>query len=172
VPAGAACYPPILDEVACNATATNLVSPDFVSSQTVDVMWAHWGGNECPAVFTPGGVCGLGNYSNYVIPAANAETVSLAVKFIAKFNLRAVIKNTGHDFLGRCVILIDLIIRLPNIPKEYWSRKYVDMDASAPRHGIDQELGPSRDKTYYTGPDCCNQVWSRCHMWCSYKVCK
>jgi hypothetical protein len=31
----------------------------------------------------------------------NAEEVSKALKFAAKWKVRLVIKNTGHDFLGR-----------------------------------------------------------------------
>ncbi|GJE99670.1 FAD-binding domain-containing protein [Phanerochaete sordida] len=50
---------------------------------------------------TRGYPCGRGSVSSVGVDARSAQDVQLAVKFAAKHNLRAVVKNTGHDFLGR-----------------------------------------------------------------------
>lgn len=45
--------------------------------------------------------CGQGRVANYAVHAETAEDIQEYVKFATKHNLRIVIKNTGHDLLGR-----------------------------------------------------------------------
>jgi hypothetical protein len=47
--------------------------------------------------------CTQGKYPDYAVAARSAEDVSIGLKFAAKWNIRVVVKNTGHDFLGRSV---------------------------------------------------------------------
>ncbi|WEW56366.1 hypothetical protein PRK78_001809 [Emydomyces testavorans] len=45
--------------------------------------------------------CGQGRISRYSAVAHKPDHIQQAVRFAAKHNLRLVVKNTGHDFLGR-----------------------------------------------------------------------
>jgi len=45
--------------------------------------------------------CGQGDVPVYGVPVETADDISACVKFACQNNLRLVIKNTGHDFLGR-----------------------------------------------------------------------
>ncbi|RYP01291.1 hypothetical protein DL763_000263 [Monosporascus cannonballus] len=45
--------------------------------------------------------CELGNYASYVINVTGAADVQAGIKFARKNNVRLVIKNTGHDYLGK-----------------------------------------------------------------------
>jgi FAD/FMN-containing dehydrogenase len=45
--------------------------------------------------------CTLGNYVRYAVNATSAEDVTAALKFAREKNIRFVIRNTGHDYLGR-----------------------------------------------------------------------
>lgn len=45
--------------------------------------------------------CTLGGYPAYVVNATRVEHVQLAVNFARNSGLRVVVKNTGHDSLGR-----------------------------------------------------------------------
>ncbi|KAK8022027.1 FAD-dependent isoamyl alcohol oxidase [Apiospora rasikravindrae] len=45
--------------------------------------------------------CGLGNHASYVIEVRDAEDVKAALAFVGNHNIRLVVKNTGHDYLGR-----------------------------------------------------------------------
>lgn len=45
--------------------------------------------------------CSLGNYASYSINVSRAEDVIAGIKFARQNNVRLVIKNTGHDFLGK-----------------------------------------------------------------------
>jgi len=48
-------------------------------------------------------MCALGNHPAYVVKARSAQDIQAAVRFANKFNLRLIVKNTGHDFLERWV---------------------------------------------------------------------
>ncbi|KAI4952616.1 hypothetical protein J4E91_003088 [Alternaria rosae] len=45
--------------------------------------------------------CELGNYSPYTIVVSSAKDIQAGVRFAQKQNIRLVIKNTGHDFMGK-----------------------------------------------------------------------
>lgn len=49
----------------------------------------------------PGSNCTLGGYPSYAVSATSAAHVQLAVNFARSSDLRLVVKNTGHDFIGR-----------------------------------------------------------------------
>ncbi|KAI4625019.1 Zinc finger E-box-binding homeobox 1 [Alternaria ethzedia] len=45
--------------------------------------------------------CELGNYVRYAVDASGPADVQRAIAFAASKNIRLVIRNTGHDYLGR-----------------------------------------------------------------------
>ncbi|KAM0269563.1 hypothetical protein ACHAPA_004136 [Fusarium lateritium] len=45
--------------------------------------------------------CTLGNYVRYTVNATSAEHITTAMKFAQEKQVRFVIRNTGHDYLGR-----------------------------------------------------------------------
>lgn len=45
--------------------------------------------------------CELGNYVRYAVNATNVADVQAAIAFAKSNNIRFVIRNTGHDYLGR-----------------------------------------------------------------------
>ena len=105
VPAAAVCYEPNFDQAKCDVVATELQNPEFVAQNPVQIFFGGWDGDACPPIIAgpPGaaGTCGLGNYSNYVIEAENANDVSIGLKFAGLYNLRLVVKGTGHELEGR-----------------------------------------------------------------------
>lgn len=61
--------------------------------------------DQCPPVnYAAGevaGTCTIGGLPRYTVDATNALHVSAAVVFAHLSNIRLVIRNTGHDILGR-----------------------------------------------------------------------
>lgn len=49
----------------------------------------------------PNGTCTLGGYASYSINVKNVAQIQLGVNFARNANLRLVIKNTGHDYIGK-----------------------------------------------------------------------
>ncbi|KAF7979249.1 hypothetical protein HWV62_42914, partial [Athelia sp. TMB] len=58
--------------------------------------------NSClvPAV-NSSAICGQGSVPRYAVHATSSSDVQKYVQFATKYNLRIVIKNTGHDYQGR-----------------------------------------------------------------------
>ncbi|AEO56743.1 hypothetical protein MYCTH_2125728 [Thermothelomyces thermophilus ATCC 42464] len=56
---------------------------------------------SCDPFTSPSKPCTLGNYVVYAVEAQSAADIIAAVKFAKQNNIRFVIRNTGHDYLGR-----------------------------------------------------------------------
>lgn len=48
-----------------------------------------------------GGNCTLGGFPSYSLNITNVAQIQLAINFARAANLRLVVRNTGHDFLGK-----------------------------------------------------------------------
>ncbi|KAF2473186.1 FAD/FMN-containing isoamyl alcohol oxidase-like protein MreA [Lindgomyces ingoldianus] len=110
-PPAAACYPgPNYDEARCAYVRKNSGSSLFVMEDPT-IPGGQWQtGNSCPlpAVPTPGlnltlanYTCNLNGFPSYVVRATTIKHVQAAINLARNKNIRLVIKNTGHDFLGR-----------------------------------------------------------------------
>jgi FAD/FMN-containing dehydrogenase len=54
-----------------------------------------------PSNSTSGKQCTKGAYPEYAVKVTNVAQIQLAVNFVRAANLRLVIKNTGHCYLGK-----------------------------------------------------------------------
>ena len=64
-------------------------------------MWPIFQGKTCLPIDTPNGDCLLGGFPVYSVNATNVAQIQLGLNFARNSNIRLVIKNTGHDFLGK-----------------------------------------------------------------------
>ncbi|KAK3062969.1 hypothetical protein LTS18_003016, partial [Coniosporium uncinatum] len=87
----------------------------------------YWAGTACPLPrIPPSGAlpdsdCNQGNYPDYVLAAKNKEDIASGIKFAAKHDIRVIIKNTGHDFLGRSVGYGSFSIWTHNLDGVQWA---------------------------------------------------
>ena len=63
--------------------------------------WPIFQGRTCLPVDNPRGNCTLGGFPAYAVNITSVYQIQLAINFARRSNLRLVIKNTGHDFLGK-----------------------------------------------------------------------
>ena len=78
---------------------------------------------------SPNGTCTLGGYPAYAVNVSNVAQIQLAIKFASNTNIRLVIKNTGHCYLGKSSGAGSLSIWLHNLKNitflpEYQSGNY------------------------------------------------
>ncbi|CAE6451687.1 unnamed protein product [Rhizoctonia solani] len=100
-PPGWVCHDPNYDEAACNIAKQNWNNSFWRANQAGAMENPVWDSLGCD-INTPRNVtCDQGFVPHYSINAQNDSHVSEAVKFADKYNLSLVVKNTGHDFLGR-----------------------------------------------------------------------
>ncbi|KAK6353910.1 hypothetical protein TWF730_008331 [Orbilia blumenaviensis] len=105
VPPGIVCYPgPAYDKEACEKISEISVYRKWITESPFNVFQSGWNGNPCPP--TNGTKAkepcnSLLGSPVYVINATNPSQVEAGVKFAKKHNIRLIVKNTGHEFLGR-----------------------------------------------------------------------
>ncbi|KAH7150198.1 hypothetical protein B0J13DRAFT_285323 [Dactylonectria estremocensis] len=104
VPFGAVCYQgEHYDAEACSNILDNWTNSDTHDEDPTANMYPLFEGNAClpQDAQKVGASCQLGGLPVYSVNATSASQVQLAVNFARSLNLRLVIRNTGHDFLGK-----------------------------------------------------------------------
>ncbi|KAL4878069.1 hypothetical protein BJY04DRAFT_115793 [Aspergillus karnatakaensis] len=101
VPVGSPCHEPTYDAAACEQLQAdwNLPETHYLSSSSI--MQQYFANQSCDPFDSKDSACELGNYVSYAVAVTSAEDVIEAVNFARDNNIRFVIKNTGHDYLGR-----------------------------------------------------------------------
>ncbi|KAI1656418.1 FAD-binding domain-containing protein [Daldinia decipiens] len=104
IPPAAVCYDgPYKDEAACAWLTWNVTFTRFYMNDPVTVFSEWPEGDTCHTTFgqQTGENCTQGAFPVYVVNATTVRQIQIAVNFARNRNLRLVIKNTGHDFVGR-----------------------------------------------------------------------
>lgn len=60
-------------------------------------MQAFFANQSCDPFLAQSKPCTLGNYVSYAVKVSNSKQIATAVKFANKYNLRIVVRNTGHE---------------------------------------------------------------------------
>ncbi|KLU87191.1 hypothetical protein MAPG_06193, partial [Magnaporthiopsis poae ATCC 64411] len=90
------------DAEKCAAVVANWTNPYFHEADPTSIMWPLWQGRTCmPTVNGSNSTCTLGGYPAYAVNVSTVAQVQLAVNFARNANVRLVVKNTGHCYLGK-----------------------------------------------------------------------
>ncbi|PWW80057.1 FAD-binding domain-containing protein [Tuber magnatum] len=105
-PVASPCHDPTFDQAACDDAKTNYKSSVWRGSFPGGYQQVNWETsavkNETCYIDTPrSSPCGQGNVPIYAVAATSSTQIQKAVDFARERNLRLVIKNSGHDYLGR-----------------------------------------------------------------------
>ncbi|KAK0635968.1 hypothetical protein B0T17DRAFT_587300 [Bombardia bombarda] len=111
-PPGAPCYNtfqgPLGNVSTYNAAQCTSVTAGFPSEQfQIDLpiagLWSYFTNDTCRPTTSRTDTCTLGHYPVLVIMAKTTGHIQAGINFARDNNLRLIIRNTGHDFLGRSV---------------------------------------------------------------------
>ncbi|KAH9859681.1 hypothetical protein IAQ61_011462 [Plenodomus lingam] len=102
-PVAAPCYKStgVYDPAKCADISAKFTTTDIHTNDPTSIMWPLYQGRTCLPTNDPNGTCTLGGYPSYSINVENVAQIQLGINFARNLNLRLVIKNTGHDFLGK-----------------------------------------------------------------------
>jgi FAD/FMN-containing dehydrogenase len=103
---------------------------------SASVMAPFFANQSCDPFTSQSKPCTLGNYVVYAVEAESAVDIVATVNFAKKNNIRFVIRNTGHDYLGRSTGAGALSVwthKLNGIVFKEWSGK--DYNGSAVKLG-------------------------------------
>ncbi|KAI7673542.1 FAD/FMN-containing isoamyl alcohol oxidase MreA [Hortaea werneckii] len=91
-----------IDQDACDELTSSWNNARFISDDPIEVMSPSQVGLTCqpPSLLDTEG-CTQGGYPSYTVKASRVDQIQLAVNFARNTGVRFVVKNTGHDFLGK-----------------------------------------------------------------------
>ncbi|KAK0644578.1 FAD binding domain-containing protein [Cercophora newfieldiana] len=101
-PPGAPChpsYPSVFSPSTCPALQTAWFTEAFHSSDPVSSYWPNFNNDSC--LPDPRAPCSGRGFPAYVINATSAGDVKAGVDFARQYGVRLIVKNSGHDFVGR-----------------------------------------------------------------------
>ncbi|KAK4238283.1 hypothetical protein C8A03DRAFT_43975 [Achaetomium macrosporum] len=110
LPPGAPCYNtfkgPLGDAQTYNADKCATVTANWNNEQfQIELpaagLWIYLTNDTCRPATSPSNTCTLGYYPVVVIMAKAAAHIQAGINFAQENNLQLIIRNTGHDFLGR-----------------------------------------------------------------------
>ncbi|KAF5338748.1 hypothetical protein D9611_013341 [Ephemerocybe angulata] len=106
VPDPAVCYNTFegvatYNQQACSDVTRNFNGQDWQSDRAVSNHWMLWTNNTCLPTTNRNAECTLGFLPRYVIMAKTREHIKAGIDFARTNNVRLIIRNTGHDFMGR-----------------------------------------------------------------------
>jgi len=101
VPIGSVCHDPTYDEAACAALRASWTLPQTHFPSSSSVMQPYFANQSCDPFTDRTTPCLIGNYVNYAVEVTSAQDVVEAINFARDNNIRFLVRNTGHDHLGR-----------------------------------------------------------------------
>ncbi|CAH0043754.1 unnamed protein product [Clonostachys solani] len=108
IPPAASCYNEFegmktYDREACDAATEGFLSGEWTIESGVAPIGPYPTNKTCLPTTNPGDICLIGYLPEYVIMAETLDHIKTGVDFSRDRNLRLVVRNTGHDFMGRSV---------------------------------------------------------------------
>ncbi|KAL8811805.1 MAG: hypothetical protein Q9223_004871 [Gallowayella weberi] len=110
IPIGSSCYKNtvnvanrkddihVYNEATCENVQKNWHEPTFHDESSSSVMQTYFGNNSCNPINVQGD-CGIGSHVQYAIDVRNDQDAIAGIAFARKYNIRLVIRNTGHEYL-------------------------------------------------------------------------
>ncbi|PCH42464.1 FAD-binding domain-containing protein [Wolfiporia cocos MD-104 SS10] len=109
-PLAAVCYKnsPEYSPAECEQVSSDQFDGTFLSASSNAIQWTIFedvvtphGIEQCPFNPGPDGICHQGRVPSFSINATTIEDIQATIAFASKYNLHLVVKNTGHEFMGR-----------------------------------------------------------------------
>ncbi|KAK1831660.1 6-hydroxy-D-nicotine oxidase [Podospora conica] len=130
---------PTYNATECAYVTENYPVEKWINDQDQTLMWKSFTNSSCILTTTPSTPCTPGYYGVYIIRATTKSHIKAGIDFARRHSLRLVIRNTGHDFLGRSIGWGALIINVHRLQSVSFTPSYRGPGG-----------GPKKDA--YTGP--------------------
>ncbi|EJD50432.1 FAD binding domain protein [Auricularia subglabra TFB-10046 SS5] len=120
VPLASVCHLPAFNATACAIVQASWTSAEFHESSSSSIMSAAYSNRSCDP-FTPvDAPCQIGTYVAYAVNASSQQDVLRTIAFAKRHNIRFVVRNTGHDYLGRSTGAGGLAIWMHYLKRTTW----------------------------------------------------
>ncbi|KAG0261731.1 hypothetical protein DFQ27_002786 [Actinomortierella ambigua] len=137
-PASRECHQPYFDQAKCDKIKEGYSREEWRQHQPGAVIQANWEtfrGKGC--LLNQKGPCHQGAVPVFTVKASSVADVQATVRFASQHNIRLVVKNTGHCFLGRSTAVSSLNLWTFFMKKIQVTDKFVPEGAPAGTKGTD-----------------------------------
>ncbi|KAF2849814.1 FAD binding domain-containing protein [Plenodomus tracheiphilus IPT5] len=127
VPIGSPCHDPTYNATTCKVLQDQWTNPLTHIPSSHSIMQSYFANQSCDPFTDRIVPCKLGNYAAFSVKVTDSGDIVAALNFAKEHNVRVLVRNTGHDFLGRSTGAGALAIwtqSLKNISFGQWSDKY------------------------------------------------
>ncbi|KAK0634305.1 hypothetical protein B0T17DRAFT_611344 [Bombardia bombarda] len=140
IPPGAACHNTFngplgtvntYNAAECTKAINNWSDETWTVEQPAAAIWTYFTNDTCRPTTDATKPCTLGYYGVYVIKATKAAHIKAGVDFARKNNVRLIVRNTGHDFIGRSTGFGTLIINTHSFQNIQWFNNFNNTGISA-----------------------------------------
>ncbi|KAJ6537416.1 FAD binding domain protein [Mycena vulgaris] len=101
VPIAQACHKPTYDESRCAEIRAQWHSSTLHDQSSSSVMAPFFANLSCDPFTPPDAPCVFGTYVQYAVNVSAPEQIYKTLDFVKKHNIRFVLRNTGHDYMGK-----------------------------------------------------------------------
>ncbi|KAI8626126.1 FAD binding domain-containing protein [Xylariaceae sp. FL1651] len=92
---------PLFNTDECDSLRDDWFNPLTHLNYPSSPMAYQFSNNSCNPFLDPSVACTIGYLVAYTIDARSAADIQAAIQFVQQHNIRLVIRNTGHDYLGK-----------------------------------------------------------------------
>ncbi|KAJ5881698.1 FAD binding domain protein [Penicillium soppii] len=101
VPLATPCHVPTYNEKTCAALKEGWLLPEEHYESSSSFMAPFFTNGTCDPYHPVSKPCTLGNFVKYAVNVSSPVHVAKTLKFANKHNIRFIIRNTGHDYIGK-----------------------------------------------------------------------
>ncbi|RAH43074.1 FAD-dependent oxidoreductase [Aspergillus brunneoviolaceus CBS 621.78] len=101
VPLAAPCFDPNYNAADCQYLRDEWTQPALHDASSSSIMAAAVANESCDPFAASTGTCRLGNMVSYAVNVSSPAEIAQTIAYAAEKNIRLVIRNTGHDYMGK-----------------------------------------------------------------------
>ncbi|KAJ7691113.1 hypothetical protein B0H17DRAFT_982724 [Mycena rosella] len=137
-PPASVCYPddPDYDTSACSIAVANDGNPTYLASKINALQYTNFQAlinsttvEDCPYDVQPGATCFQGRVPPYAVNATTVSDVQATLRFASQHNLRLVVRNSGHELMGRAFGVGALELFMHNFDTMQFSDNFIPVGA-------------------------------------------
>ncbi|KDQ32785.1 hypothetical protein PLEOSDRAFT_1091202 [Pleurotus ostreatus PC15] len=145
-PVAIACHHPHFDEEQCNEVRKQWHSPQYLEKSSSAIQTPLFANKSCDPFSEPDAPCAIGSHVAYSVKVASPAHVISTVKFAKEHNLRFVVRNTGHDYMGKSTGSQALAVWMGHLRLTEWFDDYEGSNYRGP--AVKMQAGVPVEQTY------------------------
>ncbi|KAL0564207.1 hypothetical protein V5O48_017845, partial [Marasmius crinis-equi] len=132
IPIATPCHDPSFDEQQCAVIQQSWHKYDFHEAIPASIMNSVFLNQTCDPFTSRNQSCTLGNYVEYAVNVSSPDHIVKTVRFVKEHNIRFVVKNTGHDYMGRSTGAGAVSVWTHNLRNITWIPTYQSSEYTGP----------------------------------------